>query len=219
MTQDDFDAWLDHCFDHPVDAEPWWAEADCAEWSGSPLATLRGVIRLFHDPIGPLSRFTDAQIGAGLWWIISPGLGEHFNLLDRPELPLELRVECVRACATVFESVFAPRCAPVLSHLDEPAPQWLNAVCYMWWDIAPLGERAPAPERERLLHASIKSLGRILALENIACQEAALHGLGHLQVRAPDAVADLVDRFVEARSDARRELLAYARAARSGCVL
>jgi len=58
-----------------------------------------------------------------------------------------------------------------------------------------------------------------LALDSIACQESALHGLGHWHGAYPDEVEAIVDRFLAAHPTSRPELLTYARSARSGCVL
>jgi hypothetical protein len=59
-----------------------------------------------------------------------------------------------------------------------------------------------------------------LALGSIACQEAALHGLGHWHWRGDRSqVAPIVDAFIARNPGARPELLTYARAARGGCVL
>jgi hypothetical protein len=58
----------------------------------------------------------------------------------------------------------------------------------------------------------------VLALDSVACQESALHGLGHWQAAYPHVVEATIDRFLAARPRARPELVAYARGARAGCV-
>jgi len=59
----------------------------------------------------------------------------------------------------------------------------------------------------------------ILTIDRVACQESALHGLGHWQRRWPTEVARIIDEFLARNANARAELLAYARSARGGCVL
>jgi hypothetical protein len=60
---------------------------------------------------------------------------------------------------------------------------------------------------------------RILELDSIACQEGALHGLGHWQREYPGEVERIVDRFLESRGGLDARLIDYAKAARCGCVL
>ena len=58
----------------------------------------------------------------------------------------------------------------------------------------------------------------ILGLANPACQESALHGLGHAARQAPERIGAIIGAFLE-REALRPEILAYARSARSGCIL
>ncbi len=51
-----------------------------------------------------------------------------------------------------------------------------------------------------------------------ACQEGALHGLGHWGEHAPNRAQELIDMFLSENRAARPELVAYARAARGGCI-
>ena len=67
-------------------------------------------------------------------------------------------------------------------------------------------------------------LERTLALGNIACQEAALHGLGHRHYQHPEQVEEIVDAYLqehlpERPRDAEAESLrGYALAAQRGMV-
>jgi hypothetical protein len=59
---------------------------------------------------------------------------------------------------------------------------------------------------------------RILAVDSVACQESALHGLGHWQRHYPTFVREAIDEFLTTRKNMRRELREYAQCARHGCV-
>ena len=59
----------------------------------------------------------------------------------------------------------------------------------------------------------------ILGLGSLACQESALHGLGHWQRQDASEVARIIDAFVLSQTELDPRLLAYANAARCGCVL
>jgi hypothetical protein len=58
----------------------------------------------------------------------------------------------------------------------------------------------------------------ILHLDSLACQESALHGLGHWQPEHEEKVAAIIDDFCEAYRETDPRLLVYAKSARCGCV-
>ena len=60
---------------------------------------------------------------------------------------------------------------------------------------------------------------QVLALDSVACQESALHGLGHWQMDYPECVRNAIDEFLARSKDARSELLAYAERVRTGYIL
>jgi hypothetical protein len=57
-----------------------------------------------------------------------------------------------------------------------------------------------------------------LRLPNPACQESALHGLGHWAHAYPAFAAATIDAYLAANPTLRPELARYAEAARSGCI-
>ena len=83
----------------------------------------------------------------------------------------------------------------------------------MWWDLFPSwGQPARAVD-----DAVLRSLAAILAQDALACQESALHGLGHWQSVHPERVAAEIDACLRA-GRLRGELAGYASAARGGCI-
>jgi len=62
-------------------------------------------------------------------------------------------------------------------------------------------------------------MARILGFKSLACQESALHGLGHWQRDHDRQVCAIIDCFLEAHLDLDPRLVTYANAARCGCVL
>ncbi|WP_162917568.1 hypothetical protein [Dongia deserti] len=125
----------------------------------------------------------------------------------------EAAVACVHTIYALFERVFAPRCAPVLSHIAEPGGSELNGVCYMWRDIISLRSETGDDRRGRIGEAVDTVIRRTLALPNIACQESALHGVGHGCGRS-----DVVDQYLAANPNLPPALRAYALDARAGRV-
>src|SRR5829696_3153302 len=177
ITHLTFEDWVNFIFDHPAKGPDWYADQDAPFWNGSAALTAEYVTRLFEDPCPALEGFTDAELNKGLWYLISPGLGEHMLCLDEPSLPIETRVRCVRSCESLFRKLFLPRCSPHLSHRDWAGAAPLNSICYMWWDIMPVYGGPEPQDRERLHVATLDTMGTILSLDSLACQESALHGL------------------------------------------
>jgi hypothetical protein len=64
-------------------------------------------------------------------------------------------------------------------------------------------------------------LRSILAIDHVACQESALHGLGHWCKRGNDTskVEAIIDDFLRRNPKARPELREYALRARTGMVM
>jgi len=218
LTELSFDEWVRHLFDHPATGPQWFADPDAPFWAGPAHVTVDYVTRLFENPLPPLDSYSDAQLNQGFRHLVSNGGSDCMFALSDAAVALDARLRCLASFATVFHTLFAVRCTPHLSHLDEPGAGALNAACYMWWDLLPLGG-APS---DRALHeidrAALDVMARVVSLDAIACQESALHGLGHWHAAYPREVEGIVDRFTAAHPRARAELLAYARSARCGCV-
>jgi hypothetical protein len=89
----------------------------------------------------------------------------------------------------------------------------------MWWDEFPCIALPGDPNLRRLSATALTIMERILGLGSLACQESALHGLGHRQHQQASEVARIIDAFVLSQTELDSRLLAYANAARCGCVL
>ena len=118
----------------------------------------------------------------------------------------------------VYAQIFAARCAPALGHLSEGADQPLNMLCYMWWDSIVLDAVGDTRLDREFFGALIEAMGRTLTIPHPACQEGALHGLGHWGEHAPARAEALIDAYLVENRAVRPELVTYARAARSGCI-
>jgi hypothetical protein len=89
----------------------------------------------------------------------------------------------------------------------------------MWWDEFPCIALPTDPNLRRLSATALTTMEHILGLGSLACQESALHGLGHWQRQHASKVARIIDAFVLSQTELDPRLLAYANAARCGCVL
>lgn len=223
--QPSYETWVELVFDH--DPAKRSDELFDNDFPDPPAATMMTyVTRLFLSPVSSLARFSDAQIAMGLESLVYLPVTDAMWCYDRT-IPKPMRVAFVKAIYALFAELFAPRVIPALAARDEQGSNLpLNGVCYMWWDEFPHLALEDDPMHDALQMLAVEVMGRTLALESIACQEAALHGLGHWccrynrrpQVRR--RIESIIDGFItKNRLRARRELLAYAAAARMGMVL
>ena len=156
-------------------------------------------------------RFSDAQVNEGIWELTSD-----LHALVSGEVPADIRLRSIRSIATLYRDCFATRCTPTLSHLDEDGSE-LNPICYMFWDTNhPLGYLGGVPESDPVVGAVFGVLSDTLSIRHPACQEAALHGLGHLTATFPERVDHTIAAFLKSHKPRNPDLLAYARAARTG---
>ncbi|MEQ8674821.1 MAG: hypothetical protein RLP44_18135 [Aggregatilineales bacterium] len=188
------------------------------DWDAYPEVELDYLSRLFAKPIESIEGYSDAQINKGLWTIVS----DWTHCLFDKNLPLESRVKTLKHTYTVFEQLFAPRCTPDTSayrmEVDEHMNP-LNSICYMWWDVIPLYGKSGDPNREVLDPCCIEVMERTLQLNSIACQESALHGLGHWARAYPEKVQPIIDAYLTREKNLLPDLRDYALAARRGAVL
>ena len=216
-----FDDWLEHSFGREVRFQqaPWYFDPAHDWWDPPPVDAVAYLTRLFEDPEAALQGFADSQIAQGLTYLVNTNAGGENKWLCSTDVPVKDRIRCVASVAALFAKLFEPRCAPSLSYLSEADAGTLNGVCYMWWDVFPSLALPGDPDLLNLHDCALRTMERILQLKSLACQESALHGLGHWQRDYSEKVTQIIDRFFEAHSGADPRLLEYAQSARCGCVL
>jgi len=160
----------------------------------------------------------DAQIAQGLTYLLSTSAVGDNGWLYARSVPAPQRLAFVQSIDRFFRTIFLPRCTPHLGHLSETGAP-LNLVCYMWWDELPAIALPDDPERTMLFDAAFDVMADCLAMPSAACQESALHGLGHWRRFDEQRVPAIVDAYLARHNLADPRLAAYARAARCGCVL
>ncbi len=110
----------------------------------------------------------------------------------------------------MFALLFVPRCTPHLSHLSETEAGSLNGVCYMWWDEFPFLALAGDPNLPMMQETAQRTMARILRFKSLACQESALHGLGHWQRDHDRQASAIIDGFLAANPEIDTRLVSYA---------
>jgi len=225
-----FDEWLKWVFDHPVaentSDEWWWQEPDYDEggrWlDRPPMPALAFVAKLFENPLQYLSCYSDAQINQGLDFIVSTSCSKHFHWLIDGRVDLNLRKRCIRSIEGLSRELFAPRCSDDVCKGTKP----LDYICFMLWDLAihhachrednPDGTYSEVRDPE-IDKESVNTLARIITIPSLACQQSALHGLGHL---VDDAClgANIIQKYLDDHPNLRSDIRTYAQRALLGKV-
>jgi GTP-binding protein len=203
-----FDDWLKWVFDHPVASEDekewWWNEPDADEggkWlDRPPIQALTFVTKLFENPVTHLSRYSDAQIDQGLWFIVGTANSKHFDWIVDGRVDLRLRKRCIRSIENLSHALFAPRCSDEVISGTKP----LDSICYMLWDLA-IHDKVLDAEIGR---EAVNTLARIITIPSIACQQSALHGLGHLVYDARLG-CDIIQKYLDDHPDLRSDIRNY----------
>src|SRR5205814_2028587 len=172
---------VDFLFDHPVandkkNEEPWYWNSEL-EITFDSTEIICLYTRLFIDPSFLLERYSTDQLEQGFWAIQSPNLDcSAYEIIFYEEVDSPHKKECIRSMYSLYENLFE----------KEP----LGTSSFMWWDSFAYGYCCGNLSREnegekKLQDWMFETLSRILQLDSLNSQLAALHGLGHLQ--HPDA--------------------------------
>lgn len=221
LTDLSFDDWVRYVFDHPVDhlVPEWYWQVDCDRWNetAEPTVTVSYLTSLFENSVACLAAYTDAQINQGLWFLVSNACSSHMFMVRDKRVSQQARLDCIQSIYSLFKELFAPRCSANLQYLDEKkqgAPNPLDSVCYMWWDLIPLHGPSAGDTADTILEI----MADTLLLYSSACRESALHGLGHWHTYAPKRVEHIINTFLKRAKGVRPELISYAQWARTGRV-
>jgi hypothetical protein len=157
-------------------------------------------VQLFRQPEFLRERFTKPQLEEGFWAIHGPNLDCSVSrIIDDSEVPLSLREECIRSMADFFRRLFAGE------PYDTSVQMWWDSLCYDW--SCGNRNRERGGEDLELQDIYFQTLADVLSIDSWTCQEAALHGLGHLH---HPQTSELIDRYIDEHSSLTQEQKAYA---------
>lgn len=215
-----YDDWIQFFFDRPrLRDDQLFADVFCPDAASFDVSDPRRIVsnleRLFTDFRHIAERYTLRQINQALWAMLGSGFELPRSLWD-PSVSRAERLACVRSMRRPFADVVAGHPAPVM-----------ETCFYMWWDLVleSFWSLRPQPpdyagldaDGRVLLDVAFETLCSILALDDVRCQEYALHGLGHLH--HPEAPARIEEFIVAHRVDLSADQVAWLEACRNGSVL
>jgi hypothetical protein len=221
-----YDEFVQFFFTHPPSDELWRLDGngrpiDRAWDFDRPTDLIAHLTRLFIN-IESLSRtISVAHLEHGLDGVMC-GVFQIPTVLWKYESPLEPRIECIRAMYHVFSDIVAKLPAEV-----EFSSGW------MWWDhvcwnfTLDIEQREKiqegdyyhllSPDERALADCMFETILRVLALGEIRCDDAALHGLNHLRhPRARFSVQAYIDAH---RASVTPERLNWLEACRDGAYI
>jgi hypothetical protein len=204
--------WVDRVFGgaFPHDAE---RSVRLDEIRGPDQATLVRLTEVFENAPALLQPYSDEDLNQAIWDLGS----EVLHAVGDESIGWPVRHRLVQSFETLFRELFAVRCRPVLGHCNEEGSP-LNSACYMWWDFN-CWPMAPDPlHRNPLDSAFLGSMRSILTIDHVACEESALHGLGHWHLVQAFAVESIIDDFLKRARHLSEPLREYASWARRGYV-
>ena len=190
-----FEDFVEFLFDHDVvptprqqnDVEPWYWRV---EVTFDPVRVAGFYIRLFQDTRFLISRFSVRHLEQGFWAIQSSNLDCAVSaVIWHNAVPMEIRESCVRAMFHLFEELFST------IRFETASNMWWDSLAYDWH--CGNRSRANGGEDQLMQDVMFETLERILGLDSIECQAAALHGLGHLH---HPKTGDLIERYIERAS-------------------
>ena len=219
-----YEGWVTHIFDHPIlELQWWWQDEDSGYyqyWPGErqdPVRSLAYLTRLFQESGKLPGRFTNWQIDQGLNYLVSNSCSDYMFVLTNVDLPWTDRRACFDAMITLYRDLMAT----VYQHTSEELfrlglqNEQPTYACSMWWDVIPLYGSMPVPDADLIDEAVINIFEQVILMDSEACQESAIHGLGHWHFGVPDRTEPIVKRYL-ARNDISPGMREYAQQALYG---
>jgi len=129
-------------------------------------------------------------------------------------VPKEIQASTVRALGSFYRDFLDSY--PLGRY---PGATEAESAVFMMGDMDYLFEAIGFPGEEHLMDSIFEVLEVALKCQSFACQRSALHGLGHLVMYAGERPISLIDEALKVESNLHPLLIAYAREARTGCIL
>lgn len=207
--------WISYTFDQTVSGLPKYTELESTN-----IEVLDHLSWLFTNTRQLSRHYSQSQMAQGLWFLFDPSCSSYiFAFLDDTVSKVQ-RKRALKSIFHLFCDYFAQECPPRLGHTEQastPHPPDINQVCYMFWDIVPLHPQGSEDVPKSFDLICLDVMQQTLGLDHIACQESALHGLGHWHAAYPKTTSKIIKKFL-LHTRPQKDLKIYAEAACQGAI-
>lgn len=205
-----------YLFERPADGLEWYFRDDHEDPS-LPKNLLVGLAADIFRGVAKIgSQFSERQVCMGLRYLVNPSCGPVAYLYLDASIDFGMREQAISNMQFVFSDLFARKLDKVGVYRGHSGvPMGYGETCYMWWDMFPRHGVPRQVDMERIDSVICQTIGSILDINVLACQESALHGLGHWFSSRPDEVEAVVKSFLPRVPSALRQ---YAFEAMQGMV-
>jgi hypothetical protein len=201
----DLESVTDFIFGHPAPDDPnsngWYWDVDL---TFDPREQVAHLTAIFRNAADLRSRYSPGQLEEGFWYLISDADGGLCDLLWNTAVPWGARAQLIDATVALYRDLFA------VDALDTSSHMFWDGIAY---DYGLTRDPKTNAEDCRVQDAMYDALVQILLLDSLACQRAALHGLGHLRHRETEKA---VESFLARNPKLSEKDRAYARTCASG---
>ena len=222
-----YDDWIAFYFDRPIhfESSDAFGDDEFLLEPADPIQLVRHLTKLCGNLRPVIKHHGWGRAGQGLWRILFDAAymwsDEPFepHCFWSPVVPQPLREACIQSMYSVYDSVVQH------IHPDIVMPN----IFFMWWDIVAnpfcesQGQWSRAvfcpvdPDARRTHDLILDVLERILNLGEQRCEEAALHGLGHLC--HPEGARIVQQYLDQCRDDLTKEGIQWVETCRDGTVM
>lgn len=187
----------EYLFDRSANGTEWYFSNEHEDPSVAKDLLVRLAAETFRGIAKTSSQFDERQVCMGLQYLVNPSCGPIPYLYLDTSIDFSLRRDAIIGMETVFRDVFSHlNVGRTLYQNGKNAPLSYRETCYMWWDLFPRHGAPRKPDLEQTDTVICQTICSILKIDNLACQESALHGLGHWFSSRPDEVVEAVETFL-----------------------
>jgi len=186
-----------YLFERPTDGLEWYFRDEHEDPSVAKELLVELVAGVFMQAASIGSQFSERQVCMGLRYLVNPSSGPiAYRYLDA-SIDFEVRKWAIASMRFVFSDLFAQKLEGNGAYREHGGlPLSYGETCYMWWDMFPRHGIPRRADMEDVDSVICQTIGSVLEVDVLACQESALHGLGHWFSSRPDEVETAVKSFL-----------------------
>lgn len=153
---------------------------------------------------------------SSLIWFFQGICSSYWHQVLKPEVPHKEQIAAILALKIFYSEFLDSYLLTTPGDLDD-----VETAVYMMWDMDGLEGAAMFPEgnsSHHLVDPIFEVMGAALRCKSFACQQSALHGLGHQARYHPDRVKTEIDWALSQKGHLHSALRSYASDARIGAI-